>query len=196
MHTNRQQMTGSSWGTGMRRRGQILMILLGLLGYWQACQAAEFTCPAGASGVVCLIDAITTANTNGQANTITLVAGNYTLTEADNGTEGDTTGLPVISSPLTIVGAGTTATIIQRGVSTPPFRLMKVAETGSLTLEGLTLHGGAVSRVGNFGGEGGGIFTVGTVTLTNCTLAYNMAVLGGGIHNTGNGTVALTNCTL
>ena len=49
---------------------------------------------------------------------------------------------------------------------------------------------------------GGGIFNAsggagrpGTVTLTNCTLAYNTASAGGGIYTDG-GTVTLTNSTL
>jgi hypothetical protein len=34
------------------RRGQVLMFLLGLLGYWQTCQATDFTCStAGETGV-------------------------------------------------------------------------------------------------------------------------------------------------
>ena len=127
---------------------------------------------------------------------ITLVAGTYTLMTINNGTTPDTNGLPVITSTLTIMGAGAATTSIERAASAPAFRLLNVAATGSLTLEGLTLRGGAVSRVGNIGGEGGGIFTDGTVTLTNCTLTENTAVLGGGIHNTGNGTVTITNCTL
>jgi hypothetical protein len=52
-----------------RRRGWILGMLLGLLGSWQMGHAAEFTCPAGASGVTCLIAAIKEANANGEANT-------------------------------------------------------------------------------------------------------------------------------
>src|SRR5262245_63685322 len=108
MHTKRQQMTGSRWSTEIRRRGQILVILLGLLGGWQMGHAADFMCTStgGVGDVACLINAITEANANGETNTITLEAGTYTLTEINNGTEGDTTGLPVITSPLTIVGVG------------------------------------------------------------------------------------------
>ena len=86
------------------RRGQVLMQLLGLFGYWQTCQAADFPCTTPGD-VQCLIDAITAANANGQANTITMVAGTYTLTALHNGTTPDTNGQPVITSTLTIRGA-------------------------------------------------------------------------------------------
>ena len=92
MHTDTQHRTGRSlWS-----RGWVLGVLLGLFGGWQPCQAADFTCPAGDSGVACLIAAINAANANGTENTITLAAGTYTLTASNNGTSGDTTGLPVI----------------------------------------------------------------------------------------------------
>ena len=217
MHTKRRQMTGSSWGAGMRSSGQGLVILLGLLGCWQTCQAADFACPAG--DVACLIEAINTANGNGQTNTIRLEAGTYTLTKVHNGTGGDTNGLTVIMSPLTIMGAGAETTIIERDTSAPEFRLLKVAETGTLTLKGLTLRGGEsigdgggiynsgtltlthctlvhnMTSLVNLGGTyGGGIYNGGTLTLTHCTLAYNMAGGGGGIYN--GGTLTLTHCTL
>jgi hypothetical protein len=78
VHINKQQMTGSSVGMGIRRRGWVLGMLLGLLGGWQLSQAADFTCPAGdAAAVACLINAINTANANGETNTLTLAAGIY-----------------------------------------------------------------------------------------------------------------------
>src|SRR5262249_30247592 len=49
-------------------------------------QAADFTCTAG--DVACLITAITTANANGEANTITLDVGVYTIGTVDNDTDG------------------------------------------------------------------------------------------------------------
>src|SRR5262245_11256274 len=103
MHRNKQQMTGSSGGVGLRHRGQVLLILLSLFGYWQPCKAADFPCTTSGD-VQCLIEAITAANANGQVNTITLAAGTYTLTEIYNETPSDPNGLPVITSTLTIMG--------------------------------------------------------------------------------------------
>ena len=191
MHTDTQQLTGSRWGMGRRSCGWILGVLLGLLGGWQPCQAADFTCPAGASGVACLIDAINEANANGEENIITWAAGTYTLTTVNNNT-GEPTGLPPITGTLTITGAGADTTIIERDPSAPEaFRLLRVAETGTLTLKGLTLRGG--DAPGGF--DGGGISNFGILTLTNCSLTHNTADSnGGGILN--NGILTLTNCSL
>src|SRR5437867_12865883 len=80
-----------------------------------AIQAKTFHC--GAGDVQCLIDAINEANANGKKNTIRLAAGTYTLTGVDNEdlTTG-ATGLPVMTSPFTITGAGAESTIIERAL--------------------------------------------------------------------------------
>jgi hypothetical protein len=155
--------------------------------------AKTFTCDAG--DVDCLIAAITEANANGQTNTIRLAAGTYTLTEVDNTTEGPN-GLPSITSPLTITGAGADTTIIERQASARALRLLYVAATGRLTLNGVTLQGGALGlNILSPPESGGGILNHGTVALTQCTLAHNTAGRdGGGIANFG--TLTLTNSTL
>ena len=193
MRTDTQHRTGRSWGRNWWSRGWVLGVLLGLLGGWQPCQAVDFTCPAGASGVAYLIDAINEANANGEENIITLAAGTYTLTASNNGTVGDTNGLPVIMSHLTILGAGAATTIIERDTSAPEFRFLTVAGTGTLTLKGLTLRGGSVSL-----GQGGGIVNnQGTVTLTNCSLTDNTAGnSGGGIDNQGGAGLQMQNTIL
>ena len=176
MHTDRLKRTGSSGGAEMRRRGQGLVILLGFLGCWQTCRAADFPCPAG--NVACLIDAIKTANANAQTNTIRLEAGTYTLTAVDNDTDGRN-GLPSITSPLplTIQGAGAESTIIERDPSALGFRLFHVAATGVLTLHGLTLRRGTIdAATAAFSPiTGGGIWNLGTLTIRHSTLAGNMA---------------------
>jgi hypothetical protein len=154
--------------------------------------AETFQC--GAGDVQCLIDAINAANANGQKNTIRLEAGTYTLTAVDNGDpfQFDTNGLPVITSALTITGAGAATTSIERGVTAPDFRLVHVAAAGTLTLRGLTLSGGGFS----FGGNGGGIRNNGTLTLSHSTLSNNRAAgNGGGLFND-NGDVTIINSTV
>src|SRR5919201_1384987 len=62
------------------------VLLLSLVSLAPPSQAADFACTAG--DVACLIDAINTANANGEENTIPLEAGTYTLTAVDNDTDG------------------------------------------------------------------------------------------------------------
>jgi hypothetical protein len=179
----------------MQRRGWVFGLFLSLLGGWQMGHAADFTCTStgGVGNVACLINAITEANANGETNTITLPAGTYTLTEIYNENPFDVSGpsgLPVITSTLTIMGDGAATTSIERAASAPSFRFLRVAATGTLTLQGLTLRGGG----GNDVLSGGGIVNLGTLTLTSCTLTDNTATQGGGIINSG--TATLTNCTL
>jgi hypothetical protein len=166
----------------------IAAALIGTLALSQPGQAAEFTCASG--DVACLIKAMREANTNGEANTITLEAGTYLLTTVDNNTDG-ANGLPSITSPLTLQGAGADATVIERAAGTPAFRLVHVAATGALTLEGLTLRGGFASTGPRFE-PGGGLFNNGgSVALTRTILTGNTAGGGGGLANHG-GTVLLT----
>jgi hypothetical protein len=167
----------------MRRAFLALLVLLLPTLTW----AKTFHCPAG--DVACLIAAITTANASGSnTNQIRLEAGVYPLTDVNNDTDGPN-GLPSITSPLTIRGAGADTTILERAGEAPRFRLVHVAVTGALTLTGLTIRGGT----GNFTptAGGGGLFNQGgTVTLQNVTFADNVAARGGGLSNNG-GTVTI-----
>ena len=176
-------------------------LLSGALGLPQPVQATEFTCASG--DVTCLIDAINQANANGQTNKITLRRGTYTLTAVDNTTEGspsERNGLPSITSTLTLRGAGPDTTIIERVASAPVFRLLHIAASGTLTLEGLTVQGGQCANpslphcLG-----GGGLRNVGTLMLTHSVVRGNRSGTepggggGGGLQNLG--TATLTRCT-
>ena len=186
---------------------------LGLaLGLPLSVQAETFRCDAG--DVQCLIDAINTANANGDANTIRLAAGTYTLTVPDN----PENGLPVITSPLTLTGRGADNTSIERDASAPRFRILQVATTGTLTLKRLTLRGGRTlpngggifnrgtltliaSRVteNNADSDGGGIWTGldgSRLTLINSTVSGNNAGFGGGGIMVAGGTATLIDSTL
>jgi hypothetical protein len=147
-------------------------------------QAKTFRCSAG--DVACLIDAINAANTNGEANTIRLAAGTYTLTEVDNTTAGPN-GLPSITSTLTIRGAGADTTIIERQVQSPPFRLVNIDPTGILTLSRLTLRGGhAAPSLFEDSDIGGGIRNLGTLTILHSIVSDNFAdFCCGGIGSSG-----------
>jgi hypothetical protein len=169
---------------------------LALLAVPRLVQAKIFHCSAG--DVPCLIAAINAANANGETNTIRLKAGTYTLTAVDN----DLNGLPVITSTLAITGRGAETTIIERDPSAPPFRVLAVAATGTLTLKRLTLRGGGGGTFpSTFAGAGAGINNSGTLTLSHCVLTDNRVFGrppdgggGGGISNSG--TLTLSHCLL
>ena len=167
----------------------VFVVALGVLGMQPTVQAAVFNIPCG--NVAALIAAINTANANGQNDTINLPACTYVLTKAQNNTDGPN-GLPSITSQITIKGAGATRTIIERSLGAPPFRLVHVAPSGKLTLQGVTLALGLLTS-----GSGGGLFNAGTLTLTRSTVRDNVICdlesdcipigtgPGGGISNSG-----------
>ena len=138
-----------------------------------------------------MISAIHAANTNGAANTLTLAAGTYTLTAVDNMADGPT-GLPSVTSPLTLRGAGASSTVLERAAGAPPFRLLHVAATGALSLDGLTLQGGNVAGLA----DGGGVLDRGTLTVTHSLLRGHAANNGGGIFHSDLGTLTIRNSML
>ncbi len=166
-------------------------------------------------GACSLIEAIVNANDDAQthadcaagsgADTITLAADAvYTLSQVDNSAMGDN-GLPIIASALTITATNAT---IERSAEagTPPFRVFLITDTGSLTLNGVTVRGGQATEGDDSWGGGianwgtlmlnhsavvsntahwaGGIFSGDVLTLTYSTVAYNVAERqAGGIHH-------------
>ncbi|HEY7118834.1 MAG TPA: choice-of-anchor Q domain-containing protein [Tepidisphaeraceae bacterium] len=173
-------------------------------------------------GKCSLIEAIVNANDQAATHpdclagsapdTIVLPKGNHVLTAVDNSTYEDT-GLPVISSAITIEGNG--AKVIRKG-SAPSFHLLAVATAGDLTLKDLTLSGGVAA---NFGGairnngilsiqnstisdnaartRGGGISDYGAaLTIQNSTISGNRSSLGGaGVHSYGDA-LSIENSTI
>jgi hypothetical protein len=133
-----------------------------------------------------LVDAIRSANTDaarggcraGQgADTIVLPAGStQTLRRVDNDTYGHT-GLPVISSPITIAGQGST---IVRASEAPAFRIFAVHSTGELTLQETTVSGGVGVSAADFPySSGGGVGNFGgTLTITRSTISGNRTEFG------------------
>ena len=176
------------WGRGTWSIAAVIALGLALGSPHQG-QAKTFQC--GAGDVLCLIDAINDANANGQANTIRLETGTYTLTMVDNNSDGPN-GLPSITSPLTLRGADPDTTIIERAAPAPDFRLVHVAASGTLTLAGLTLQGGSCRDCGS-----GGLRNDGTLTLRHSVVRSNFSAAfgfgAGGLEN--RGTATLTHCT-
>ena len=189
-----------------------------------------------ADGRCALIEAIDNANADAQihsdcvrgkgADTIKLPTGStQSLTAVDNTTLGPT-GLPLITSKVTIRGRHST---IQRESDAPAFRILAVARSGGdLTLHSTTVSGGenlpftfpaGGGGIANFYGTltltnstvsgnysayllgGGGVYNLGTATLTHSTVSGNIGDVGGGVFNGGGhvlnrGTLTLTNSTV
>ncbi|MDX2077133.1 MAG: hypothetical protein SFZ02_11925 [bacterium] len=126
-----------------------------------------------------LIVAITTANSNGQADVINFNCSttlNFSL-ELTILNDGAGITINANSNAVTFDGGGTT-------------RFFTVNGGASLTLDGLTLQNG-----GLFPGSGGAIQNNGTLSITNSTLSGNsVASFGGAIYN--DGTLTITGSTL
>lgn len=121
-----------------------------------------------------LIAAINAANNNGQDNTIN-ITGTYVLPAVADATDGGN-GLPSITSSMTIEG-GIGATLKRSDAAeTPFFRILRVAETANLTINGLTIEGGLLPHV-NFAreGTGAGILSFGDLTVINSAILDNFA---------------------
>ena len=97
-----------------------------------------------------------------------------------------------ITGSLTITGGGASTTIIDGNKSVRPNSRVLVVGSGiTVNISGVTI------RNGGTGGGGGGIFNVGTLTLSNSTVSGNNAdEIGGGIYNANGGTAMLTNITV
>ena len=128
-----------------------------------------------AGDVAGLIQAIDEANLIALPSIINLAPGStYILTTPDNDTYGPT-GLPVISSNITINGNGA---VIERTGSTP-LRIFYVSSGATVVLNDLTIEQGSST-------SGGGVYNAGTLTLNNDILTGNSAAAdGGAVYNGG-----------
>ena len=95
------------------------------------------------------------------------------------------TGLPSITSDITIIGNGRR---IQRDTSAGDFRILHVSAGGNLTLETVVIRNGSLSA--NFD-NGGGIFNAGELTVVDSVIERNQVTSifpnGGGIYNAATG---------
>jgi hypothetical protein len=131
-----------------------------------------------------LIAAINAANSSGGATISLARRCTYQLTTASspNAQLGDT-GLPVITSRITLTGSRTTIA----GNDTS-FRVLMVTAPGYLTLQGLTITGGTSP------GPGGGVLNLqGTLVLNNTRVTGNTS--GGGMMSAGGGIASGTTGT-
>ena len=141
--------------------------------------SAVFNIPSG--NVTSLMAAINAANANGEENTINLEDGIYTLTAS---------GLPLITSALTITGAGADLASIVRDPGAPSFRIITVWAAGTLNVEGLTLRGGSLPGLGPMNPGGGSLFNEGAVMIMGSSISGDSIGPGGAIRNRGTMTIS------
>ena len=152
-------------------------------------------------GACTLLQAIRAANTDtakggcpagSGADTLVLPVGSTQTLTAVQDTAYGPSGVPVISSPITIAGNGST---IQRDEDAPAFRIITVNFVGELTLQETTIRGGVASGDAFAAADGGGVFNYGTLTLTDSTISGNSAAgSGGGVLS--RGPLTLTHSTI
>ena len=164
------------------------------------------------SGNTSLRAAIMEANALGGSHQINLLGGTYTLSTGASGEDAAAEGDLDITSDITIIGAGANVTIIDANDIDRVFHV--IGNGASLTLTDLTVRDGRVAGAGDAGKGGGilvkdgggqlmlnrvtinnnmadngaGIFSKGTLTLSDVVISNNgdaTTVEGGGLHNKG-----------
>ncbi len=133
------------------------------------------------SGVGTLRDLVGYANTNADANTIVfqqnLSGQTITLTSGELS----------LSNTVTIDASSLPAGITLNGGGAS--RLAYISAGSSVAMAGLTFTGGVIS------GPGGAAYSLGALTVSNCTFAANSANNGGGIYGGPGSSVTALACT-
>ena len=165
-----------------------------------------------------LREAISAANATAGSHTINVPAGTYTLTIANTGgvnEDNNATGDLDIKSNITLVGAGSAATIIQAGTTTANGidKVMAInpfcTTTVNASISGVTIRFGRNTQPwasADFSHTGGGLDVCGfgaqTFTMTNVVVDQNTSTtaFGGGVNLDSvvpsNGTFSITNSTI
>ncbi|MBI3421543.1 MAG: ExeM/NucH family extracellular endonuclease [Acidobacteria bacterium] len=126
-----------------------------------------------------------------EANAITACSP-LTIDFSVTGTINLATALPNLNHPnLTISGPGADQLDVHRNAAAL-FRIFSINSGKTVALSGLSISNGNVTGV-----DGGGVFSSGNLTLTNCALTGNQTDgEGGAVYATLNGQLTLTGCTL
>jgi hypothetical protein len=178
-----------------------LMLIAGLLAALlipsPRAQAAAFdlsTCdPSPLVNGSNLIAAITTANSNGAADTIQLGVCTYLLSSTNNIVDG-ANGLPSIQtdggSTLAIVGASAATSIVERAAGAESaFRIFHIAGGATVAISNLTIRNGLAQGQNGLSGDpatdgsdgmGGAVYNQGALALTDVILEGNLAIGGAG----------------
>ncbi|MCU0463692.1 MAG: hypothetical protein MUF38_03890 [Anaerolineae bacterium] len=133
--------------------------------------AVPYTVPAGDTAD--LVKAILCANLNTDLNTFYLSEGVYLFTAGHS--SDITNALPEITTPISLVGLGTGATL-SRDSTAPNFRFLELRSGAVVSLENLTLTGGSSSNL-----SGGAIYVLNSnLSLERVTMSSNVTLSEGG----------------
>ena len=158
---------------------------------------------ADGGGSCSLRAAVREANALPGADTITLPAGTYGLTQAGGGEDAGSTGDLDISSTLTINGAGIASTTVDANNID---RVFHILSTGVVTITQVTIQDGTPPNVGSDvnARSGGGVRNDGRLTMSYARVTANRAAngavaaypasrggLGGGIYSYANSVLNL-----
>ena len=115
----------------------------------------------------------------------------YTLTIEAFGVDDERTGDLNITRTVSIIGEGAASTIINGNGTITHDRAVSIARGISVVLAGITVHNGRAGQV-----YGGGIYSVGTLTVTDSMISGNTAGESGGLIANDGGTLTVTNSTI
>jgi len=146
--------------TRLARRWAPAPLIAGVLVLAATTRSPAATFHIASGDVAGLVAAINTANGNGEADTINLAAGTYTLMAG---------GLPAITSEIEIIGAGAATTTVERAVAAPHFNIFTVAFSADARIEGVTVHRGR-----------GGVLNGGNLKIVDSILSDNSFALSTG----------------
>jgi CSLREA domain-containing protein len=126
-------------------------------------------------GKVSLREAINLANVSTTPDTIILPVGVLRIGLAGAGENANATGDFDISNPLTILGQGSSATVIDGGRYD---RIFEIIGSHGVSFANMTLRNGAGGQL-----NGGAIYAeTGHIGMDHCAVVGNSAAHGGGIH--------------
>jgi hypothetical protein len=131
-------------------------------------------------GLLSLREAVLEANASTTPTKITVPAGTYVLRLEGYNEGAGATGDLDLTGDISIDCAGADATIIDGNRLD---RVLEVHEGTKVTVRGVTIRGGDVTR--GSGDAGGGIVNFGDLKVVSSTLTDNSAADGGGIFNFG-----------
>jgi uncharacterized repeat protein (TIGR01451 family) len=180
----------------LRLWSALILFVLGLTGVIHALPAvaATLTVTTTNDGVAgSLRQAILTANATPGPDTVIVPAGIYLLSVSGADEDAGLTGDLDIRDDVTIRGAGARGTVIVGGAGSVSDRVFDVLSADvSLDLSGVTLRDGFARD-----SQGGGIRSVGSLTLTDTTLSGNAATdRGGGIYQRSSGLLSAARITI